>query len=305
MKNNFKIVHDHFFTKFNINEFIENFEQNNNLKTKEFLKLSESFKNNLLSTIRVIEIPVTISQIRTRLYIFDKFLSRELILNAPEPGENRNKKQQQEIHKKCIQLATDKFLENLKSKKGKQDFYNITFQFIQDCYNSNQKFDSTSNELMRQTSVLLWTAFEVLVRDCVTLKLNQNSKYISKDLLKSISIEFLEEYDFNLKQKMGEIYSRNIDWSNYGMLIKSLDIFNNSLSRFLKSNSIWKLNQRRHLIVHKKGIIDKYYLDSTNDNFKVGSELIITPEEFKIHLEDVKTAGLEMLNCLEQIQNSS
>lgn len=38
--------------------------------------------------------------------------------------------------------------------------------------------------------------------------------------------------------------------------------------------------QKRHLFSHKMGVVDKKYLDKTNDNhFKVGQKIIITPEE--------------------------
>jgi len=59
---------------------------------------------------------------------------------------------------------------------------------------------------------------------------------------------------------------------------------------------LWKLNQRRHLIVHRSGIVDKLYNESTNDIFKLGREINMKPHEIKEQLEIVKTIGIKILS---------
>lgn len=241
--------------------------------------------------------------------MFERILTKELIANAPlvsdyifnDVPEEEKKKREKESRIKSHQKAEKLFYNKLKAKSGGKEFWDITYQFIKDCYYSNNELDIAAIELLRQTTVLVWTAIEVLIRDVVTLKINQHPEFLSKEQLRSVPFEFLEEHNYNLNNRLGYIYSKNIDWSNYGMIQKSLEIFHVDLGASLKSNSIWKLNQRRHLIVHNKGVVDSQYLDSTDDELPVGSELLITPKDFQLHLSDVKLAGIEIITKLEKL----
>ncbi len=53
------------------------------------------------------------------------------------------------------------------------------------------------------------------------------------------------------------------------------------LLRFLRSSELWKLNQRRNLILHRRSIVDETYIENTGDNLRVGSELAIAPEQLE------------------------
>lgn len=310
MKKNFKIVSDNFLLKPELKEFQKDFDnESSEISTREFRLVLESFKKNLSSAILVSKIPISLSVIRTKLLMFERILTKELIANAPlvsdyifnDVPEEEKKKREKESRIKSHQKAEKLFYNKLKAKSGGKEFWDITYQFIKDCYYSNNELDIAAIELLRQTTVLVWTAIEVLIRDVVTLKINQHPEFLSKEQLRSVPFEFLEEHNYNLNNRLGYIYSKNIDWSNYGMIQKSLEIFHVDLGASLKSNSIWKLNQRRHLIVHNKGVVDSQYLDSTDDELPVGSELLITPKDFQLHLSDVKLAGIEIITKLEKL----
>jgi hypothetical protein len=44
----------------------------------------------------------------------------------------------------------------------------------------------------------------------------------------------------------------------------------------LSDRALWLLFQRRHLIAHRRGEIDRSYLDLTADSFKVADRLVVT-----------------------------
>ena len=59
----------------------------------------------------------------------------------------------------------------------------------------------------------------------------------------------------------------------------------------LTQRDLWTLFQRRHLIVHRRGIVDRRYLEATGEGREMGARLAITPQELTKHLGVVVEAA--------------
>ena len=66
---------------------------------------------------------------------------------------------------------------------------------------------------------------------------------------------------------------------------------NTSLNHALADRELWMLYQRRHLIVHRRGVVDQAYLDATGETFTIGTHLTVTPDDFEKALSVVVSAG--------------
>jgi len=69
----------------------------------------------------------------------------------------------------------------------------------------------------------------------------------------------------------------------------------NDLREALGHKSLWILNQRRHLIVHKRGVVDQEYLDKTGVDLQVGQQLRVTTSDLEQHLDVVVIVGCKLL----------
>jgi hypothetical protein len=296
----YNLTHTHFFTLFKEEVFLHDINTETNI--------GDSFKHNLNSVISILNIPITLSVSRTKIHVYEKFLTSELILNAPAPNftdkpEEQLQKEENEGRERAYKNAEKQFLEELQSKEGAKRFWDITFQFLEDCLDQNENLKSASREILKQSIVLLWSTFEVLVRDGVIQVLNLNPDLFKSFNIKSIPEDTLEEYDYEVKSHLGDIYADQRDWSNLKTIRDSIQLIwpsNGGIQKKLKDDLLYKLNQKRHLIVHRKGIVDKQYNSLTSDNFIIGEEIPIDPDDIKNYLNLVKEIGLELLVGFQQ-----
>jgi hypothetical protein len=149
-----------------------------------------------------------------------------------------------------------------------------------------------AQELSRQGIVLTWSAIEVFARDVFVLLLNNNPR-LSQSLLaepgnrkrfqsERIDWQTLESYDFNLSNQIGSFLAARADLSNvpairsaYSALFPAAKNLHSTLSNPI----LWQISQKRHLLVHKRGVIDKQFIEATNSNLNIGSNLLILPAE--------------------------
>jgi len=70
------------------------------------------------------------------------------------------------------------------------------------------------------------------------------------------------------------------------------------LSKALAHRDLWMLYQRRHLIVHRRGIIDQAYLNATGEVHAIGSRLKISPRDFEAAFRVVVSASTALIRSL-------
>lgn len=213
--------------------------------------------------------------------------------------------------KKALEEAQLRMEEYSKSEEGMQ----FIADYASDMLIRSLEYDNmklASHELLRQGIVLLWSAIEVLARDLFIEYLNKNPKKISILIndpltksyfdLKSISIDFIINYDFDLSNCIGDLLVKLRDVSDL-IIIKGIykSLFSNNKCLIEKLNDInlWNLFQMRNLIVHKRGIVDEKYLKNSKSDLNVGDSLIIKPDLFIQYVKLVIEIGLELLNTIK------
>jgi hypothetical protein len=59
------------------------------------------------------------------------------------------------------------------------------------------------------------------------------------------------------------------------------------------------LEGRRHLLVHKGGLVDQKYLTDTGDKSPLGSRMAISPSDLESYFREVVAAGLKFADAVE------
>lgn len=156
----------------------------------------------------------------------------------------------------------------------------------------NDESRLAAQELARQGIVLTWSAIEVFARDVFILILNKNPR-LSQPLLSDpgnrkrfqserIDWQTLESYDFNLGNKIGSFLAARADMSNVPAIRSAYSaIYPRAvdLHSVLSNPTLWQISQKRHLLVHKRGVVDKQFIEATNSELEIGASLLITPAE--------------------------
>lgn len=167
-----------------------------------------------------------------------------------------------------------------------------------------------AKELLRQAVVMVWGAFEVLCREIFVGYLNSNPTEVQKLTAdsdtkkifqaKAVGLEELSEYGFDVSKNLGNVFANNYDLSSLGAIKQTFKVLfpsNQDLHEHLRSQKLWLLHQRRHLIVHRRAVVDKQYLENTGEKIQVGQQLTPTPAEIEEYLKLVCQAACALVKA--------
>jgi len=295
-------------------KFLEPFEDVISKLDAEGREIASSFRYNLDAVITVISIPLSIAQTHYDVSRLNELLTMESIKRAKWEEEivNDPKKEEKDLQKKkeIVAAAIKGFNEELETKQGVRKAWQGTYHFL-DTLIGHRRIDDAPQELIRQGIVLAWSTFESFFRDHFSHYVNKNPE-ASKEIfnnpklknrcnVKVMSLDVLSEYDFDVSGAMGTILSSYFDFSNLDTIreiCKTLFPDNEKLIREIEKDEFWLLNQRRHLIVHRSGIVNKQYLKRTSDKKTLGTRIPVGPEEIRADLTCVRDLGIRLLKSL-------
>jgi hypothetical protein len=122
----------------------------------------------------------------------------------------------------------------------------------------------------------------MLIGDGLVLLLNSNPKLVTKLLsdpsakkkfeLPKLSADYLAEKGFDLSTQMGSLLFEDRDLSSLAAIrIACEAIFEDSKPcvQCLNADSLWLLNQKRHLIAHRRGVVDDEYVRNTGSSLSI------------------------------------
>ena len=174
-----------------------------------------------------------------------------------------------------------------------------------------------ARELVQQGTILIWSAFEILFRDTFELELNlnpskaallaQNVSTRKRFEVERFSLDSLIKYEFDLSNKVGTLLVGQQNFSDLPTIKSVFSVLFPSspeLTNCLNHPDLWLLYQRRHLFVHRRGIVDRTYLDNTSESISLGSTLKVAPKDFEEHYEGVLETGEALLCCLQTAPTS-
>jgi hypothetical protein len=168
---------------------------------------------------------------------------------------------------------------------------------------------SAARELARQGIVLTWSAFEVFARDLFVELLNERPALVERLLshvasrkrftVDKIDWQTLSTYNFDLSRSLGDLLSQRSDLDDiqtirdaYNALYPSASALNQTLA----NEDLWHLFQRRNLIVHRRGIVDRHYIEKTGSPLALGTHFWATPDDIETHIESVIAAATALVS---------
>ena len=275
-------------------------------RRKTYRRIVESFKSNLSGVDEVVSIPMVMAVAA----VANNRLHRKLMYE--EFREIINKLRGGSHNKIDMAKLSAEVSDEMTGTKKRTDASRTECQkWLSHILEMNDVFNAV-HELKRQSALLIWNALEIFVRDLATEYMNENPAVclqLSADdtikkrfNIKNISLEQLAERGFNVKSSMGELIVQQCDLSDISAmkgLFAALFPQNKNVSLILSSPKIWELSQRRHLIVHRRGVVDKKYIQKTGDKLELGIKINIEVKELGEYIKETTGAAeILMAACL-------
>lgn len=272
-----------------------------------FSSVALSLRENLSSAIQVASLPYTLTNASVHSRRFQAVLTAERIRAQGIDGSDA------ERETAAAKKAGDRIISELNSPEMLEWAINNILHELEEGL-ANSEFAEASQELLRQSVVAIWGSFEVFVADAVVFLLNKNplraaqlirhEKTRSYFPTKGISIDLIQDHGFDLNEAMGKILFSE---QKFESLTKMKDIFEvlfpnrEELHKVMAGQALYLLWQRRHLIAHRRGIVDATFLSKTSDSAPLGSKLKIDSYYLDEALTSVKSSAVEVIKAVAEL----
>lgn len=262
-------------------------------------KISLALFDSLHGVVRTLSIPFNYTYSEVNSLHWQRFLMAERI-------RARGIENEEEREPTALKIARERFAEYLKGE-GKETISDDVLDRLNALLNEPESL-AAARELTRQGVVLVWSAVEVLARDCFIYLLNRHPALAEKLLseqanrkrfsVERIDWQTLASYGYDMSQSLGSLLISKADLTNvpairdaYGALFPAAT----ELGKELGDRRLWALCQKRNLIVHRRGIVDQQYLSCTEDTLPIGADLWVSPHEVEDLLNVALQIGTELI----------
>ena len=187
-------------------------------------------------------------------------------------------------------------------------------------YDKSQEIRDCFNNIGLNALVNSWTLFETYSKHIWIKCLNENPQFLNNKIIntkvdndnnqtsKSIPLNLLSKYNYNVSNHLGEILSNKYDFTGVDGIKKAFkDLLNleDIELRFLDDNNIIQLEVCRHIIVHNASTIDSRYLTrSKKKNEIINHKLVLEVQEINDMINSsIKCIKETLLITQEKINN--
>lgn len=277
---------------------------------ERYRPVMESFRKNVHALLLATYLPFKMSLVAVERQRYSHILAAERIRMLKPIHKDLP---EEEKERRAAQTANENFAVEMASEDGKNScFVHAFFHFEE--LTQDPGIAVALRELMRQGIVLTWSAMEVLSNDLFCSLVNEKpalsevlfqDERTKKRFQVRDTLGILASYNYNLSEHMGDALNQHCKLDDVETLRCVFDTLfpdDRDLHSKLADEGLWKLFQRRNLIVHRRGIVDQLYLDNTGESLALGSELPITAADVDKAMAVVISAGLELLSAVGKAQ---
>lgn len=265
-----------------------------------------AFLSNIRRVESTLSMPFTFaySAISQQLYqsISAKERIRSLLINVAVPPNDLDETRRIA----ALDATQEKMKEYVESENGRYAIVNQTAKFL---VRSLEDFESieSSQSLIDQSIISLWSAHEVLLRDYIETMLNNDSamavafmsdsRHRKRFNLDRVGYDTLIECGLNLSDKIGSLaisQGGTLDFPSIRTVFDTIHPENSELRDALSQKDIWLLYQLRHLMAHRGGIIDSDFIKNTGLELKLGDRYSLTAWKMGRLHQSVISVGIKL-----------
>lgn len=279
-----------------------------------YREIGKAFVTNMRGLLSTVTIPYSLAQASAVDRHYQRISSAERIRSLMlGQAENESAADLDVRRERVAREKADALMEAfLASEEGSDAMIRDVCQFLLRSIGS-ESFALAAEELLRQGTVLCWGAFEVLARDVFVGVVNLNPSYVDRLIndpvakrrfeLTRVPVDVLLLHGFDLSEKMGTLLAAQQDLSDlnslkavYGALFPAASGLKDSLN----DPNVRLLSQRRHVVVHRRGVVDETYVKATGFPERLGELLRVSPDSLEQHVATVLKFAVQLFQVLEE-----
>jgi hypothetical protein len=272
----------------------------------------QAFAHNLRAVIATRTLPFTFAAANSdelyyqRMFLAARIRARSIAPEAGELDDSTSLERRRDEH--AQKVARAKFVEFHESTEGMALCTKDVSERLMVAVRTDG-IGGAFEELLLQGLVLTWSAFEVLARDFFVCYMNDVPSAVEVLLADTackkrfdtgkVPLEVLSEHGYDLSKKMGTVLAAQNDLGDFVTIkVVFLALFgsNPTLRTCIEDRRLWNIAQRRHLIVHRRAIVDADFLKSTNEQLQLGSKLRVSPHDLEDSLGAIRDVGAAILS---------
>lgn len=175
---------------------------------------------------------------------------------------------------------------------------------------------NSNNAILRQSSVMLWSGTENLLREYFRITINRHPNFAQKLFTsdeakrywssKDLTIDVIHSAGFNLQNCMGDTLLEMNSMISLKSIKAGYTVIcpNDNLLKILKSKSTYNLFALRNLVAHRNGVVDAQFLSETSYLAEVGEKIIVTPSHFDELYMAAKNIGIELFKYAQPTETN-
>ena len=239
-----------------------------------------------------------------RIYTAERIRSHINVKSGDQPSVARREE--------ALQIAHERMHEFVRSSEG---VHLLRDWIVLDLngHLGSPAVKQAASELLVQTSISTWSVFESAVgafiigwinadprRAIPVLAATELKSYFGKQ---AVDIDVIEDHGFDLSTSMGDILFRERRLDNLPVIRSVLNaLFDDQNIRLALGDNMWLLNQRRHLLTHRRGIVDAEYLRKTGDSAPIGQRLHLSSVDIEMYVSTVQNAIIAIAQAADSLE---
>lgn len=273
----------------------------------EYAPLGAAFVTNLFAVRSTAKVPFTLANAATERAHWQRISVAERIRSRNLSATDGESEPALEVRRDATayEVARTRMREFAASDNGRSVMAADTCRFMLDALSSGT-MGAAADELILQGEVLAWSALESLARDVFETALNRHPEQVLELLRDPVArqrlpakfaLEELATLGFDLSSTLGSVLTSHQDFSDLRTIraILPLTLGSDEVAAALADPRLWALSQRRHLILHRRGVVDRRFLDATGENLPLGTRIVIKPADLVIDITAVAACGGALL----------
>ncbi|MEX0405528.1 hypothetical protein ABGN05_07650 [Aquibium sp. LZ166] len=271
-----------------------------------------AFKSNLHSAIQIANIPYELAHGAVLRQRFHSLLTAERILNVKHM---ENGERDEEGEARAREIARKRMSEELRREEIIALHAEETLNRL-DEHLSIGGFALSAEELLRQVLIVAWGAFESFVSDILRktlnsrgeliFRMNENSRF--REITSgSTIINHIKTNGFDISNCMGDIFidKYRIDSIEKMREVCSILLGSKEFDQILNGSKYWMIYQQRNLIVHRRGIVDKWFQENTSSIEPLGSQIKFDSSYIEEVLISLRDAGVALYRAANRALGGS
>ena len=278
-----------------------------------------SFASNISRSSTLLAIPAYAALTATFLTEAKEQIEKELL--GDDRSNARIRDNQQELTLKISEL----FKKKLGSSTPQEQAANLSRMSDQCEYifeKSGPGYERQLEMLLKSILIQLWVSIEVMIGDLWELVVNEHPSHLASLLgkgsqsekggdKKSMPLDLLEHYNFNVSAAMGTILRNRF---NFTVLLSAKEAYTlafrddgKDIQEAISSDSLRGLAAVRHLLVHKGGVVDETFLKDSSGvssldemrSLGAGKQIFMDGVTFKKIVEPALLSAINLIKAVD------